>query len=866
MSSKDSINANAAGAASPREQPMRVDISSPGGSEISDTLPETRDVAATSTERPSVPGTRTPVRTRTMSRDPQREEPRQRADQADEETVNVKDMANTIKELQNMMKNLQDDLTRIREENQLLKNGANMNIGQGDNWNSNMKPLHDIDKKDVEKPGKFKGDPLQWRGWSMKFTTFLTRRDPRWQKLVKIIQEKSDAPIGDLEERQVFKDMGINVLTEEGKELAEKFKEQFQEYLENFTDGSTRTMVQAAGVGGVLEAFRLMCDDNHSKRKRHLKREYRAVTNPKQATFDNLRQAIANWETEIVEYQTASGITVDDRTRLLCLEDLCPDLLQQHIASKENLTTYAGYKTVINDYLIERKRWTAPNTRGKINWLGVQESPEEAKEDTDDWENNEGDVDGMMNEVRETLMALVKSKFQKGAKGGKGLGKSGGGKGGKGDSGKRGGNGMEVDDPVCFECGESMKKCGHSAKDCPVRKARMAAGGPERLPKGGGKGTGKKGNPSPWPTRTAWNNYYPGPSQSQWKNWYPQPSPGAPPGKVNLFEQPLQLSNLTPLQTLLNGPSCYAIRPRDMVKSDNKPNFVHKNKFEALDTEGISDHAMRVNLMDAVKKPSPNRVRKTTGATAGTSSSTPSLTSSAKKSVQRKAGGSSASSSSKTSTEKTLLQAMLDFVNRPVNEVEDVKSQVLRMINPKPDAQGLRPIAAARGIPSAGGDFEVLSSIVDSGATVPVMHPEDAKEYDLMESEASRGGVEYEVANCDFIPNLGEKKFAVITTEGTLRGYQTQCAEVGRRKPLQAVRALLASNHAVCFGLGDQGLDHLIINKTSGEINRMRDDGVNYIQDMLVVPPNRIEEVQQQLLAMQNGDDDVGQDFGGQGR
>jgi len=209
---------------------------------------------------------------------------------------------------------------------------------------------------------------------------------------------------------------------------------------------------------------------------------------------------------------------------------------------------------------------------------------------------------------------------------------------------------------------------------------------------------------------------------------------------------------------------------------------------------------------------------------------------------------------------------MLDFVNRPVNEVEDVKSQVLRMINPKPDAQGLRPIAAARGIPSAGGDFEVLSSIVDSGATVPVMHPEDAKEYDLMESEASRGGVEYEVANCDFIPNLGEKKFAVITTEGTLRGYQTQCAEVGRRKPLQAVRALLASNHAVCFGLGDQGLDHLIINKTSGEINRMRDDGVNYIQDMLVVPPNRIEEVQQQLLAMQNGDNDVGQDFGGQGR
>ncbi len=165
-----------------------------------------------------------------------------------------------------------------------------------------------------------------------------------------------------------------------------------------------------------------------------------------------------------------------------------------------------------------------------------------------------------------------------------------------------------------------------------------------------------------------------------------------------------------------------------------------------------------------------------------------------------------------------------------------------------------------------GGRFEVLPSIVDSGATIPTMHPDDAKAYALQESQASRDGVEYEVANCEFIPNLGEKKFAVLTAEGTLRGYQTQCAEVCKGKPLQSVRALVASGHAVCFGLGEHGNEHVIINKTSGEINCMRDDGINYLQDVMVVPQVQIELVQQALWAMHNGDDGNGQDFAWQGQ
>ena len=65
----------------------------------------------------------------------------------------------------------------------------------------------------------------------------------------------------------------------------------------------------------------------------------------------------------------------------------------------------------------------------------------------------------------------------------------------------------------------------------------------------------------------------------------------------------------------------------------------------------------------------------------------------------------------------------------------------------------------------------------------------------------SANGTEYEIASGDTLEDLGEKRMAVFTAAGTLRGYASRCAEV--TKALQSVCALVASGHAVCFGLGD---------------------------------------------------------------
>ncbi len=152
--------------------------------------------------------------------------------------------------------------------------------------------------------------------------------------------------------------------------------------------------------------------------------------------------------------------------------------------------------------------------------------------------------------------------------------------------------------------------------------------------------------------------------------------------------------------------------------------------------------------------------------------------------------------------------------------------------------------------------WEQLLAVVDSGATVPVLHPKTGRGYEVEESPASRAGVEYETAGGDTLANLGQKQMAVMTEEGTLRGYSTQCADV--TKALQSVRALVNSKHAVCFGLGPEGEDHLIINRVSGEINRMVDDGINYLQKLLIIPPDQLNALMQ---AMSQGDPGNPEDF-----
>ena len=55
-------------------------------------------------------------------------------------------------------------------------------------------------------------------------------------------------------------------------------------------------------------------------------------------------------------------------------------------------------------------------------------------------------------------------------------------------------------------------------------------------------------------------------------------------------------------------------------------------------------------------------------------------------------------------------------------------------------------------------------------------------------------------------------------------------------KALQSVRSLVKAGHLVVFGDGEDGCNHYVLNKFSGEVNRVNDDGINYLMKLHIAP------------------------------
>ena len=119
----------------------------------------------------------------------------------------------------------------------------------------------------------------------------------------------------------------------------------------------------------------------------------------------------------------------------------------------------------------------------------------------------------------------------------------------------------------------------------------------------------------------------------------------------------------------------------------------------------------------------------------------------------------------------------LETVERNRRQVASGRLSPLTTIEP----EGLSPMVD---VPQ----WEEISLAVDSGASETVIPEGTVKAAKMMQSEGSRRGVEYEVANGHRIPNLGQKTFNGVTEENLLRGITAQLADVN--KPLLSVAKL----------------------------------------------------------------------------
>jgi hypothetical protein len=94
-------------------------------------------------------------------------------------------------------------------------------------------------------------------------------------------------------------------------------------------------------------------------------------------------------------------------------------------------------------------------------------------------------------------------------------------------------------------------------------------------------------------------------------------------------------------------------------------------------------------------------------------------------------------------------------------------------------------------------EWEEIEMAVDSGATETVIGEDMLSSIEMKDSWASKHGVEYEVANGERIPNMGEKKFQGITESGTMRNLTAQVSEVN--KALLSVKKIIAAGNRVVF-------------------------------------------------------------------
>ena len=129
-------------------------------------------------------------------------------------------------------------------------------------------------------------------------------------------------------------------------------------------------------------------------------------------------------------------------------------------------------------------------------------------------------------------------------------------------------------------------------------------------------------------------------------------------------------------------------------------------------------------------------------------------------------------------------------------------------------------------------EWEEIDFPVDSGATETVVSDEMLTSIDIVQGEASRRGVEYEVANGVCIPNLGEKKFIASTESGTLRRMTAQVCDVS--KPLLSVKRVIQAGNRVIFD--EEG--SYVQDKETGEVMPLRETGGMFHLKLWVEKPS----------------------------
>ena len=125
-------------------------------------------------------------------------------------------------------------------------------------------------------------------------------------------------------------------------------------------------------------------------------------------------------------------------------------------------------------------------------------------------------------------------------------------------------------------------------------------------------------------------------------------------------------------------------------------------------------------------------------------------------------------------------------------------------------------------------EWDEVEMAVDSGATEMVVGESMLPGVETRPGEASRRGVQYEVANGERIDNLGEKRFSCVGEEGYECNMKAQVCDVN--KALLSVRRLTQAGNKVVFDPNGSYIENL----ETGEKMNLQEKGGMYVLKLWV--------------------------------
>ena len=149
-------------------------------------------------------------------------------------------------------------------------------------------------------------------------------------------------------------------------------------------------------------------------------------------------------------------------------------------------------------------------------------------------------------------------------------------------------------------------------------------------------------------------------------------------------------------------------------------------------------------------------------------------------------------------------------------------------MSPAVDAEEVLCSLGVKLDPASG--YRQVRSVMDSGATKGVMHPDSFPDRPIQASPGSRRGAVFGTAGKDEIPNLGMWTLPAVTADGVGTTVETQVAEVSL--PLSSVGETCDRGNLVIFSSNGG----LICNIQSGDVQTFtREHGVYVVEHW--IPP-----------------------------